>query len=415
MPKWNDRMRALSAELARGLKSGDWLDRERVLVYSRRLLFFETVVFLFLVALTHYWIIPLSRPTTTDFVSFYSAGALANAGTPQLAYDPAQHYAAEQQVTEPGIKYNFFYYPPVFLMLSAVFARMPYLVGFVVFETLALIPFLFVGRAILREPGYAAFMPLLAFPSVYWTIGLGQNGLITAALFGAGTLLVDRRPALAGMLFGALIYKPHFGLLIPVALAAGGRWRAFLGASAAVAALCLASLWLYGWETWRDYLALAATSPATYEAGRIDLGAMVSVFGAVRISGGGIALAYAVQGVAALASAAAVIMVWRRGLSLPVRAATLAAGTILAVPVELMYDYLLALVALIWLVRLGRESGFLPWEKTALAIIFLVPLVCRDIANHAHVQIAPFASLALLGFALWHGRREMAARSALSA
>ena len=53
---------------------------------------------------------------------------------------------------------------------------------------------------------------------------------------GGGLLLLDRRPVLAGILFGALCYKPHFGMLIPVALAASGRWRAFGAAAASAAA-----------------------------------------------------------------------------------------------------------------------------------------------------------------------------------
>ena len=40
-------------------------------------------------------------------------------------------------------------------------------------------------------------VPVVAFPPVFWALGLGQNSFLTAALFGAGTLWVDRRPILA--------------------------------------------------------------------------------------------------------------------------------------------------------------------------------------------------------------------------
>jgi len=43
--------------------------------------------------------------------------------------------------------------------------------------------------------------------------------------------LLERRPVAAGLLFGLLCYKPHFGLLVPVALASGGYWRSFAAAS----------------------------------------------------------------------------------------------------------------------------------------------------------------------------------------
>jgi hypothetical protein len=57
----------------------------------------------------------------------------------------------------------------------------------------------------------------------------GQNNTWTAALFGGGLSLLERRPLLAGGLLGLLIYKPQFGLLIPVALLAGRHWRASKG------------------------------------------------------------------------------------------------------------------------------------------------------------------------------------------
>ncbi len=58
----------------------------------------------------------------------------------------------------------------------------------------------------------------------------GQGAFLIALLLGGGLLLVDRHPFLAGLLFSLLInYKPHLGLLIPVALLAGRRWQA-LGA-----------------------------------------------------------------------------------------------------------------------------------------------------------------------------------------
>ena len=98
------------------------------------LLAVELALFLFLAAGTYGLIVPLPKPTSTDFVSFYAAGSLADAGTPELAYNRDAHYAAEERATEPGIVYNFFYYPPIFLLLCGALARLPYLTAFVVFE-----------------------------------------------------------------------------------------------------------------------------------------------------------------------------------------------------------------------------------------------------------------------------------------
>ena len=84
------------------LHDGAWLDRRRVRAAATILLVLQLAGFLFIAAGTHgwleRWIGPLTKPTTTDFVSFYAAGALADAGTPALAYDHAAHLAAEERV-----------------------------------------------------------------------------------------------------------------------------------------------------------------------------------------------------------------------------------------------------------------------------------------------------------------------------
>jgi len=99
----------------------------------------------------------------------------------------------------------------------------------IVFETTTLLFYLIVVQRILAVRGKAWVIPALAFPATIWTIGYGQNAFLTAALLGAGTLLLDGRPAVAGVLLGMLCYKPHFALLVPVALLAGRRWLAIRG------------------------------------------------------------------------------------------------------------------------------------------------------------------------------------------
>ena len=130
------------------------MERRRVFLLCKILLAVEVAFFLFLAAGTYGLIVPLRKPTSTDFVSFYAAGKLADAGTPALAYDRAAHYAAEERATAPGITYNFFYYPPVFLLLCAALARLPYLTAFVVFEATTLGLYLLVVRRILGERGW---------------------------------------------------------------------------------------------------------------------------------------------------------------------------------------------------------------------------------------------------------------------
>jgi glycosyl transferase family 87 len=369
----------------------------RVLACCRVLLAIETAIFLIFVAGTHGLIVPLAGPTSTDFVSFYAAGALADSGTPELAYDQTEHHAAEQRAVAPGVEYRFFYYPPVFLLLCAALARLPYLSAFVVFEAATIALYLIVMRRILGGCGWAGLVPVLAFPPMFWALGLGQNSFLTAALFGAGTLWIDRRPILAGLCFGALCYKPHFALLVPVALLAGRHWRGLGAGLVSAVSLCGLSLMVFGWETWDGFLAAAAGSHATYESGRINFGGFVSVFGGVLLAGGNPSTAYLVQVAATLGAGLLVALVWRRGLPLPTRAAILAAATLVAIPVALIYDLLLAAIAAAWLVRNPAELA--GWEKLLLAALFTLSLVPPGVAEALHFPAGPIVALCLLALA----------------
>ena len=371
------------------------MERRRVFLFCKILLAVEVAFFLFLAAGTYGLIVPLRKPTSTDFVSFYAAGKLADAGTPALAYDRAAHYAAEERATAPGITYNFFYYPPVFLLLCAALARLPYLTAFVVFEATTLGLYLLVVRRILGERGGALLLPILAFPPVLWTIGLGQNGFLTAGLFGAATLLVDRRPRVAGVLFGALCVKPHFALLVPLALVAGGRWRAFAAAFASARRPLPA---VFG------HFRLADVARISYPAigladrlclGRIPFGGFVTPFGAARLLGFTPSASYAVQAAATLAAAVLVAWVWRRDLPLPIRAASLVSATLVAVPLALFYDLVLAGVAGVWLLRSEGEYRLPDWGKLVLAGLYVLSLNPRGIAMAWRLPIGPLIAVAL--------------------
>ena len=80
-----------------------------------------------------------------------------------------------------------------------------------------------------------------AFPGILANAMVGQNGFVTAALLGGALIFMERRPLLAGGLIGLLSFKPHLGILIPVALVAGGHWRVIAAAAVTVALLFVAS------------------------------------------------------------------------------------------------------------------------------------------------------------------------------
>jgi alpha-1,2-mannosyltransferase len=389
-------------------RGGTWLTRRRLVTGATVLLIVEIALLAIVIVVSRGLIGPRKpAPGTTDFVSFYAAGRLTDAGTPALAYDHAAHHIAEEQSAGAGIPYIYFYYPPIYLLLCAVFAWLPYLVSFVAFQVTTLFACLVTLRAILRETRWTVTLPLIAFPPAFWAMGLGQNAFLTAALFGTATLSIDRRPVLAGLLFGAICYKPHFGLLIPVALAAGGHWRAFVASGVTVLSLCSLSILLFGWETWHAYLTAFAGSHTVYATGTLDFAAFVSPFGAARALGVSPVPAYAMQLAATLVAAAAVGIAWHRRLSLPVRAAILTAATPIAIPVALIYDLLLSAIAMAWLVRAGQEQGFAPRERAALAILFVLPLAGLNMDEKTYLLVPPTVAVGVFVLAWLRARREM--------
>jgi hypothetical protein len=394
---------AITATLRR---IGGLLEGRRLTVYCAMLLVGEIVVTAFYVTGTYGLIVPLDRPTSTDFVSFYGAGTLVNSGTPELVYDRAAHHAAEQSATEPGIEYNYFYYPPVFLLLCAALARLPYLISFFVFEIATLGLFLWAATRIVGDWRWTSLLPIVVFPAVFWNFGYGQNAFLTAALFGAGTLLLERRPVISGLLFGALCYKPQFGLLIPIALAAGQHWRTFAAAAGSTALLVLLSLLLFGGVTWHSFFAAAIASSATYEHG-VKLAAFVNPFGAVLKLGGTAGLAYAVQACAIVIAAILVAASWARKLDLGLRAAMLAALSIVVAPVALFYDLMLAVVAALWLYR--SENRFSPTERTLLALLVIACFDPVKVVDTTGLPIGPCAMFGLVALVSVRAWRKLAA------
>ncbi len=387
------------------------LTADRVAAWSAILLAAECLTFLFFVAGTHGWIVKLAAPTTTDFVSFYAAGRLAAAGTPALAYNPAAHHLAEQAVTAPGIGYVYFFYPPTFLLLCRLLAALPYLLSFIAFELITGLAWLTGLACILGRPARAWLLPCLAFPAVFWNVGLGQNAFVTASLFAFATAALERRPWLAGLLFGALCFKPHFGLLVPVALLSGRRWRSIAGAACSFVCLSLLSVAVFGWPVWPAFLRVFLASRETFEAGRITLSHLVSPFGAVLLAGGTVGWAYGVQAVTSLFAACSVAWLWWRNDRPGLRHAALIAGTLLSVPVALTYDLVSAGVAAAWLLRDAMDQGRPGRDAPLLGCLFLTPLAGPALGRALHLQIAPIALLALLVLCLSHAAVTLGAKS----
>src|SRR6185503_18257543 len=97
-------------------------------------------------------------------------------------------------------------------------------------------------------------------PAAVHVVVSGQATFLSVALAYGALRLLDRAPALAGILFGLLGYKPQLCLLVPVALIAARQWRALAWAIATGIVLVATSHAVFGAGAWLDFIELTRAS-----------------------------------------------------------------------------------------------------------------------------------------------------------
>jgi len=404
---------SLAGDCIEILRTGAWLTRARARLWALAVLAAAGGGLLYLIVTSHGGIDYHGRPLGTDFSNVYAAGTYALEGRPAAAFDPPQQYAREQTIFGESTPFYGWHYPPFFLFVAAALALFPYLLALAIWQGATFLIYLASIHAVLKSAArsdeqFAAddrlwLLLAAAFPAVFVNLGHGHNGFLTAALLTFALVVLDRRPLLAGLLFGLLAYKPQFGLLIPLVLVATGRWRTFTAAAATVAALALVTTLAFGADVWSAFLTSTHyTRTVVLEAGDTGWPKLQSVFAWVRMWGGPVPLAYAVQAIVTIALAAALVWLWRRPAPFAFKAAALAIGSILATPYSLDYDMMVLAPAIAFLAGYGMTNGFPPYLKTALAALWLVPLLARPVAQGMLIPLGVPAMLIVLALVLFH-------------
>ena len=118
-----------------------------------------------------------------------------------------------------------------------------------------------------------------------------------------------------------------------------------------------------------------------------------SVFAIVRCLGGGETLAWTLQAVISGLAAIVLVLMWRSRLPYGLKAAALAAGTLLCSPYVYMYDLAVLAIPVAYLVRAGFDDGFRPHEPYALALVLAL------VASYPFLQV-PAATLVVAALVL---------------
>lgn len=355
------------------------------------------------------WLIGPDRlAIPTDFVNVWAAGQLVLSGNPAAAYDWPTHKLAEVAALGHAFQGYFgWHYPPTFLFVATALAALPYTAAFLLWTFGTFPAYLAAIRAIVGDS--AGYWLGAAFPALLCNFMVGQNGFLSAALFGGALILLPSRPLWAGVLIGLLTYKPHLGVLIPIALIAAGEWRAFCVAGLVATLIASAAWTAFGLDAWYAFVGnIGHTTQAFLSDGWAHWGKLQTAFGFVRTLGGSEPLAWGVQGVVAAAATLATVALWRSRASYALKAAGLAAASLLATPYLYTYDLVVLAVPLAFLIRVGRAQGFLAHEVSGIATTCLLILIFPFVT-------APVGFAAVLLVAALIGRRVLAAPTALTA
>jgi arabinofuranan 3-O-arabinosyltransferase len=339
------------------------------------------------------WLIaPNGSGIESDFVNVWAAGKLALAGHAATAYDWPTHKLMEETAVGHAFDGYFgWHYPPTFLFVAAALSVLPYAAAYALWALVTFPGYLVAIRAIIGDR--IGYLLAAAFPAVLPNFIVGQNGFLTASLIGGALFLLETNPISAGILLGLLTYKPHLGLLIPIALAAGGYWRTFFTAALVAAVIAGASWLVFGAEAWQAFRGnIGHTSQAFLSEGWADWSKLQTAFGLTRTLGGSETLAWTVQAVVSLAAAILVAIVWRSKTPYDLKAAALGVGVLLATPYLYTYDLVVLAVPLAFLLRFGTARGFLPWDLmgigVACGLVLVFPFVKLPVGFAALLVVA---------------------------
>lgn len=334
----------------------------------------------------------VAKPATWDFTNLWFGGRLALSGETWVLFDLAEYRARLRDLFGQGISDSEWSYPPLALPFAAPFGALPLYPAHALWTALGLGLLAF---TCLRLGLPRRVLPLLLIaPGVLVNIVFGQNGAVTASLLTLGLLASASRPAAAGIALGLLGFKPQMGLLAPVALAAAGRWRAFVFSALALLALIAVSVALFGLGPWRGFFTV--TQPlmtrilnAPYGQG-YHANAM-TVFALARSLGAGLGLAYLVQGAVSLAAVFLTFRLWRAPVrDAGLRVAAMGPLALLATPYGFTYDLVIVtLTTLVLYARAGHRFGPL------LGLIWLWPLYVSFYSANTY-PLTPFVLAALV-------------------
>lgn len=327
-----------------------------------------------------------------DFLNTWMGARSVFHGGPAVLFDARTYNTALRDMLGTVYPEHFWSYPPHVLLFIWPFGLMPYLPAYIAWCAIGVALYLLACSSAIQR---RRMLFLAAAPGVTVCIFFGQNGFYSAALLIGGLLCLDRRPVLAGILFGILTIKPQLGLLVPVVLLLERRWVTIMSAVATTAVLFAATTMLFGWNAWVEFWqkVIPQQEWLTAHGGGLLFEMVSSVFYAGRLLHLPLAFDWALQGIVSALALAAVAWTYRQRRDPAYSLALFVTATFLVTPYILNYD----MVIFGFVVALLRDRGA---DDTKADLWLLVALWTLPVAMMmAAVVFIPLAPIVLIAFA----------------
>ncbi|MCI0683586.1 MAG: DUF2029 domain-containing protein [Gemmataceae bacterium] len=335
-----------------------------------------------------------------DFINLWTAGRLVCEGRAETTFDVHGFHAVQESLAGREFSLHLWSYPPHFLFVVAPLGLLGYWVGLAVWSIVTMALYAWAAG----RPRTETMLLLAAAPATLVNLACGQTGALAAALLFGGLRAMRDRPALAGMLFGLLTFKPQLGLLVPLVLLLERRWQVIAWAAATALTLMGLSVLVFGPELWRLYLHENFAVTRSYlETGRgpfMDMSP--SAFMALRVWGADLRVAYAVQGAVAVAVVAGLIAAWRSCAPVELKIAVTGVAALLVSPYAHNYDMTLISVGVLAAYGFSGPSRG-RGRRAFLAAVWLLPLAMMPL-HHSRIAVAPWLLLAFFGLLLAEAR-----------
>ncbi|PQA88129.1 glycosyltransferase family 87 protein [Hyphococcus luteus] len=351
------------------------------------------------IVLAKNYITPAGPPLGGDFITFWTAAKAAVAGQATTIYDVEtfREWLARLAPGGEGTRFTW-QYPPTYFLIIGLLAFLPYGLAYAVWTGGGFACFAAATRAAgLR--GLALFL-VIAAPATFQAVITGQNGFLTATLLLGATLMPDKRPLLAGACAAALTVKPQLGLLIPIAYAAGGHWRAFGYAAGGAVVFAGASVAAFGVEAWTAFFASIMTAGGNIASGVMPLFKMPTVFAALSLAGVPAPIALAFHLLGAGAAMWATWRVWRESDNRALKAAVVCAGAFLVAPYAYYYELVIMAAPIALLAVEASREGWRRYDHLLLAGLFLVPMILPGTPTQDGFNLAFVATVLAFIFVL---------------